>query len=47
MPVEAGQTIETEEIEEEIVEVNENGEVDFNSEAPPEKSLLKRFKRSI
>lgn len=45
MPVEAGQTIETEEIEEEIVEVDENGEVDFNSEAPPEKSILKRLKK--
>lgn len=44
MPVESGQTIETEEIEEEIVEMND-GDVDFNSEAPPEKSLIGRFKK--
>ena len=42
MPVESGQMIETEEIEEEIVEVGE-GDVDFNSEAPPEKSFIKRI----
>jgi tetratricopeptide (TPR) repeat protein len=42
MPVESGQMIETEEIEEEMVDVAE-GDVDFNSEAPPEKSLLKRI----
>lgn len=41
MPVERGQTIETEEIEEEIVDMD-NGDVDFNSEAPLEKSALKR-----
>ncbi len=41
MPVERGQTIETEEIEEEIVDLD-NGDVDFNSEAPQEKSALKR-----
>jgi tetratricopeptide (TPR) repeat protein len=42
MPVESGQMIETEEIEEEMVDVAE-GDVDFNSEAPPEKSPLKRI----
>jgi pSer/pThr/pTyr-binding forkhead associated (FHA) protein len=42
MPVESGQMIETEEIEEEIVDVGE-GDVDFNSEAPPEKSFIKRI----
>ena len=42
MPVESGQMIETEEIEEEMVDVDD-GDVDFNSEAPPEKSLLKRI----
>ncbi len=42
MPVESGQMIETEEIEEEMVDVGE-GDVDFNSEAPPEKSFLKRI----
>jgi tetratricopeptide (TPR) repeat protein len=42
MPVESGQMIETEEIEEEMVDVAE-GDVDFNSEAPLEKSLLKRI----
>jgi hypothetical protein len=45
MPVESGQTIETEEIEEEVVEMDSSGEVDFNSEAPPEKSLVGRFKK--
>jgi pSer/pThr/pTyr-binding forkhead associated (FHA) protein len=45
MPVESGQTIETEEIEEEIVNMDEGGEVDFNAEGPPEKSLLARFKK--
>lgn len=45
MPVESGQTIETEEIEEEIVEMGDGGDVDFNSEAPPEKSLIGRFKK--
>ncbi len=44
MPVESGQTIETEEIEEEVVTAEE-GDVDFTSEAPKEKSLLKRFKK--
>jgi pSer/pThr/pTyr-binding forkhead associated (FHA) protein/tetratricopeptide (TPR) repeat protein len=42
MPVESGQIIETEEIEEEMVDV-EDGDVDFNSEAPIEKSPLKRI----
>lgn len=42
MPVESGQMIETEEIEEEMVDVGE-GDVDFNSEAPPEKSFIKRI----
>jgi len=42
MPVEKGQMIETEEIEEEIVESGE-ADVDFNSEAPPEKSIIKRI----
>lgn len=44
MPVESGQMIETEEIEEEIVTADEDG-VDFSSEAPPEKSIFKRFKK--
>ena len=42
MPVESGQSIETEEIQEEIVSGDE-GDVNFNSEAPPEKSLFKRI----
>ncbi len=42
MPVESGQIIETEEIEEEMVDV-EDGDVDFNSEGPIEKSPLKRI----
>ncbi len=42
MPVESGQMIETEEIEEEMVDVAD-GDVDFNSEAPPEKSVIKRI----
>lgn len=44
MPVESGQSIEVEEIEEEVVHVDEEG-VDFTSEAPPEKSLVARFKK--
>ncbi len=44
MPVEGGQTIETEEVEEEIVSENE-GEVNFGLEAPQDKSLVGRFKR--
>lgn len=43
MPVESGQTIETEEIEEEEVTVDADGEINFDSEAPPEKSLFKRI----
>jgi pSer/pThr/pTyr-binding forkhead associated (FHA) protein/tetratricopeptide (TPR) repeat protein len=42
MPVESGQMIETEEIEEEMVDAVD-GDVDFNSEAPPEKSFIKRI----
>jgi pSer/pThr/pTyr-binding forkhead associated (FHA) protein/tetratricopeptide (TPR) repeat protein len=42
MPVESGQMIETEEIEEEMVDVGED-DVDFNSEAPVEKSFIKRI----
>ena len=42
MPVESGQMIETEEIEEEIVDADD-GDVDFSSEAPPEKSFIKRI----
>ncbi len=44
MPVETGQTIETEEIEEEVVSPEE-GEANFASDAAPEKSLFKRFKK--
>ncbi len=43
MPVESGQTIETEEIEEEEITVDSDGEINFDSEAPPEKSLFKRI----
>ena len=42
MPVESGQTIETEEIEEEVIS-GDNTEVSFDSEAPPEKSVIKRI----
>ena len=42
MPVESGQSIETEEIEEEIVSGDE-GDVNFNTEAPPEKNPIKRI----
>jgi pSer/pThr/pTyr-binding forkhead associated (FHA) protein len=41
MPVESGQIIETEEFEEELVDVVE-GDADFNSGAPVEKSIIKR-----
>ncbi len=44
MPVEGGQTIETEEVEEEIIS-EEEGEVNFGLEAPQDKSLLGRLKR--
>lgn len=42
MPVESGQSIETEEIEEEIVTM-EDGDLDFGGDAPVEKSALKRM----
>jgi pSer/pThr/pTyr-binding forkhead associated (FHA) protein len=42
MPVESGQTIETEEFEEEIV-VDEEGNLDFNAEVAQEKSFIKRI----
>ena len=41
MPVESGQVIETEEFEEELVDVVDE-DADFNSEAPLEKSIIKR-----
>lgn len=45
MPVEQNQSIDLEEIEEELVDVGEDG-VDFNSgDGPPEKSLFKRFRK--
>lgn len=45
MPVEKNQSIDLEEIEEELVDINE-GDVDFNSgDGPPEKSIFKRFKK--
>lgn len=43
MPVESGQTIETEEIEEEEVTVDSDGSIDFDSGEPEEKSPLKRM----
>jgi pSer/pThr/pTyr-binding forkhead associated (FHA) protein len=43
MPVESGQVIETEEVEEEIVTMDDDGEINFDSEGPPEKSLIKRI----
>ncbi len=42
MPVESGQTIETEQIEEEIIS-GDGTEVAFDNEAPPEKSIIKRI----
>jgi pSer/pThr/pTyr-binding forkhead associated (FHA) protein len=42
MPVEQGQIIETEEIEEELVDANE-AEAGFDSNAPVEKSIIKRI----
>lgn len=43
MPVESNQVVETEEIiEEEIVT---DGDINFDSEGPPEKSLVKRFQK--
>lgn len=43
MPVEANQVVETEEIIEE--EILDDGDLNFDSEAPPEKSLFKRFRK--
>lgn len=43
MPVEAGQMIETEEIEEELVTMDGDGDLTFDSSAPPEKSIIKRI----
>lgn len=43
MPVEEGQVIETEEVEEEIVTMDGDGELSFDSSAPPEKSIIKRI----
>lgn len=43
MPVEAGQVIETEEIEEEIVTMDGDGDISFDSEVAPEKSIIKRI----
>lgn len=42
MPVESGQTIETEEIEEEVIS-GDNTEVGFENDSPPEKSIIKRI----
>lgn len=42
MPVEEGQVIETEEIEEEEISL-EDGDIDFDADAPPEKSVIKRI----
>lgn len=44
MPVESGQVIETEEIEEEEI-VGDATDINFDADAPPEKSLIKRFKK--
>lgn len=43
MPVEAGQVIETEEIEEEEISLDGNGDINFDADAPPEKSVIKRI----
>src|SRR5690606_33715458 len=43
MPVEAGQVIETEEVEEEIVTMDGDGDLTFDTSAPPEKSIIKRI----
>ncbi|HXH74367.1 MAG TPA: FHA domain-containing protein [Bacteriovoracaceae bacterium] len=43
MPVEEGQYIETEEIQEEEVTMAGDGDINFDSDAPQEKSLLKRI----
>jgi pSer/pThr/pTyr-binding forkhead associated (FHA) protein len=44
MPVESGQVIETEHVEEEEV-ANDGTEINFEGEAVPEKSLVKRFQK--
>lgn len=43
MPVEPNQFVETEEIHEEEVPMEDVGSVDFSTEAPPEKSIIKRI----
>ena len=43
MPVESGQFIETEEIEDEVVMMDADGDINFDSDAPPEKSIIKRI----
>ncbi len=43
MPVEAGQVIETEEIEEEEISLDGEEGINFDSDAPPEKSFIKRI----
>ncbi len=43
MPVESNQVVETEEIIEE--EIINDGDINFDSEGPPEKSLVKRFQK--
>lgn len=43
MPVESGQVIETEEIEEEEVSLDDEDDINFDSDAPPEKSIIKRI----
>lgn len=44
MPVESGQVIETEEIEEEEI-LGDETDINFDSDAPPEKSIIKRLKK--
>ena len=43
MPVEANQVVETEEIIEE--EIINDGDINFDSDGPPEKSIIKRFQK--
>jgi pSer/pThr/pTyr-binding forkhead associated (FHA) protein len=43
MPVESGQVIETEEVEEELVSIEDGDELNFDSDGPPEKSIIKRI----
>jgi pSer/pThr/pTyr-binding forkhead associated (FHA) protein len=45
MPVESDQFVETEEIEEEVMQAGESTDVDFSTDALPDKSLLSRFKK--